>query len=175
MMYDLPGIRARRCIEDLKLGASSPKIGYIAQALAAHVLLRLRYQVVEVNQTGHPDIIATRDDVGEVRIEVEAEAEGTHPRQLKTEDFDSLVGVPSVRGYFALAVMNPSPHWILVPAERLIERKRYSNALLRALSDKHFSNDWTYQYVRLLNDKCHLILSTSSSDLGHMALDGYGL
>ncbi len=174
-MYDLPGIYARRCFEDLRLSTSPSKVGYIVQTLASHVLLRLHYQVVKDKPSGHPDIIATRNDVGEIRLEVEAEAVGTHPRQLKKEDFDSLVGIPGVRGYFALAVMNPTPHWILVPAERLIRRRRYSNALLKALRDEQFSDDWTYQYVRLLNDECSRILSSSSSELRRRALDGQGL
>lgn len=174
-MYDLPGIHARRCIEDLRLSTSSSNVGNIVQTLASHVLLRLHYQVVEDNPSGHPDIIATRNDVGEVRLEVEAEAVGTHPRQLTTEDFDSLVGIPGVVGYFALAVLNPTPHWILVPAERLMGRRRYSNALLRALRDKQFSDDWTYQYVRLINDECRRILSSSSGELRRRALNGNGL
>ena len=108
-MYDLPGIRARRCIEDLRLSSSRSKVGYIAQALAAHVLLRLHYEVVEVNQSGHPDIIATRNDVGEVRVEVEAEAAGTRRRQLDTEDFESLVGIPGRGWIFCPSGDEPHP------------------------------------------------------------------
>ena len=174
-MYDLRGIHARRCIEDLRLSASPPTVGNIVQALASHVLLRLHYRVIEDNPTGHPDIIATRNDVGEVRIEVEAEVVGTHPHHLTAGDFDSLVGIPDAVGYFALAVLNPTPHWILVPAERLIGRRQYSTALLRALRDEPFSDDWTHQYVRLLNDECRRILSSSSSDLRRRALAGDGL
>lgn len=161
--------------EDLRLSMSSSQVGDVVQTLASHVLLRLHYQVIKDNPTGHPDIIAFRPDVGEVRFEVEAEVLGTHPRQLTKEDFDSLVGIPDAAGYFGLAVLNPTPHWILVPAERLVNRNQYSNALLNALRDKQFSDDWTHQYVRLLNDECRRILSSPSSELRRRALDGHGL
>ena len=53
-------LKAAECIENLHLTISSGKFGYKVQALAAHVLLRLNFQIEEINQSGHPDIIATR-------------------------------------------------------------------------------------------------------------------
>lgn len=144
------------------------------QALAAHVLLRLNCQIEAINQSGHPDITAMLAG-RELRFEVEAEVAGPRPRQLKEADFNSLVGVPDVVGYFALAISFPTPRWVLVPAERLIGRKPSSNVLLEALSDRDFSNEWTREYIDLLNEECRRVRQSSFSALCERALEGRGL
>ena len=173
-MDDLAAIQAYDCIENLLLSISPVEFGYRVQALAAHVLLRLEYRVEEINRSGHPDIVATRG-MEELRFEIEAEVVGSRPRQLTAGDFASLTKVPGVTGYFALAISFPIPRWILVPAEQLVGRKPSSNVLLEALSDRDFSDAWTHEYIRLLNEECRRVTRGSFSALCARALAGRGL
>ena len=167
-------LRASHCIENLRLNVSSSEFGYKVQAMAAHVLLRLNYSVLEINRTGHPDVVATRD-MKEFRFEVEAEAVGSRPRQLTNEDFAALAEIPGSFGYFALAISFPTPRWIVVPVERLKARKPSSTVLLDALSDRELSTAWTCEYTNMLNEQCRRILRASFGALCSRALEGRGL
>ena len=147
--------------------------GFQIQALAAHVLLRLGYKVIEVNHQGHPDITAILHG-REYRFEVEAEVAGPRPRQLTPADFESLAETPN--GYYALAISAPSPYWVIVPVSKLVNRKHpSSNILLEALSDKEYSAIWTRTYIELLRDAGRQIRLASFSDLRKLALKGLGL
>ena len=166
---------ARDCIYRIRSASSEPEFGYKVQALAAHVLLRLGYRVNELNSSGHPDIVAIRDGM-EVRIEVEAEISPYQARKLTEADFSGLVGQPRVVGYFALAVIDPCPGWIVVPAVKLEDRvRRYPRALLEALSLEEESTSWTVQYQRMLSDSCRHIEMASFSQLRRRALLGLGI
>lgn len=168
-------LSASECIEGIRSGISPAKFGYKIQALAAHVLLRLNYRVDEVNPSGHPDIVATKDGK-EFRFEVEAEVTGPRPHKLTDADFASLTEPPNVFGYYALAISSPRPYWVLVPATKLIHRNFPSNnILLEALSDKAYSEEWTYEYVRLLHSACRQIRLASFSYLSKMAMKGHRL
>lgn len=173
-MGDLVPIEAAGCIENMRLNVRSAEFGYKVQALAAHVLLRLGFQVHAINQSGHPDIVATRG-TERYHFEVEAEVGRPRPRRLHQEDFASLVGVPGVFGYFALAIGFPIPSWVLVPAERLQYRNPSPNVLLESLSDKDFSRAWTTEYQELLSEECRRILDSSFATLCGQALTGSGL
>ena len=173
-MNNLAVLQASECVENMRLSISPTEFGYKVQALAAHVLLRLNCRVNKINQSGHPDIVATRG-IEELRFEIEAEVSGPRPRQLTEEDFVSLIDLPGAVGYFALAISFPTPRWIVVPAERLKDRKPSSNVLLEALSDREFSDAWTFEYLKLLNDECRRIRRTSFATLCERALSGRGL
>lgn len=173
-MNSLAALQASECIENMRLSVSPAEFGYKVQALAAHVLLRLNCRVEKINQSGHPDIVATRG-MEELRFEIEAEVTGPRPRQLTDEDFASLLDSSGAVGYFALAISSPTPRWVVVPAERLKDRRPSSNVLLEALSDKNFSNAWTFEYLNLLNDECRRIRRTSFARLCERALAGRGL
>ena len=166
--------QATECIEHIRHSVSSSEFGLKIQALAAHVLLRLGYEISAVNQYGHPDIVAVRNG-NEVRFEVEAEAGSPRLRQLTDADFESLIGVRNATGYYALAISFPKPYWVLVPASKLVGRPPSPNILMEALSDATYSEEWTREYVGLLKDKCRLIRLMVFSDLSRMALDGQGL
>ncbi len=160
------------CIERMRLKAD---FGYKVQAIAAHVLLRLGYQIEAVNQSGHPDIVAVRHGM-EFRFEVEAEVGSPRPRKLADADFASLLEVPNEFGYYALAISFPTPYWVLVSASKLYGRRRPStNILLEALSDKEYSDEWTSEYLRLLNVSCRQIARASFNQLSELALQGRGL
>lgn len=173
-MNNLAALQASKCIENLRLSVFPAEFGYKLQAVAAHVLLRLNCQVKEVNQFGHPDIVAARG-TEELRFEIEAEVSGPRPRQLTDEDFASLIDSSGAVGYFALAIRFPTPRWIVVPAERLKDRKPSSNVLLEALSDRNFSDAWTSEYLNLLNDACRRIQRAFFATLCERALAGRGL
>ena len=172
-MNDLAALQAVNCIDGLHLSASPAEFGYKVQALAAHVLLRLSFEVEEINQSGHPDIVATRG-MDKLHFEVEAEVAGPRPRQLTDEDFSALTELPGGVGYFALAISFPTPRWVVVPAERLKHRKPSSNVLLEALSDTDFSNAWTHAYIDLLKQECRRIRRASFRELCERALSGHG-
>ena len=152
--------------------SSATEFGYKIQALGGHVLLRLGYQVSAINQLGHPDIIASIGGT-EYRFEVESEVTRPRLRKLTVADFNSLVNVPNVVGYYALAITFPSPHWILVQASKLVNRRSPSpNILLEALSDKELSAQWTTAYLQLLHDSCKQISLGSFNRLSRMAESG---
>ena len=109
---------ASECIERIRSSVSPVKFGYKIQALAAHVLLRLGYQIDAIKRSGHPDIVAVRNG-REFRFEVEAEAFGPRPRKLTAADLASLTEAPNIVGYYALAISFPKPYWVLVPASIL--------------------------------------------------------
>ena len=172
-MNNLAAVQASDCIKNLRLSISCAEFGYKMQAMAAHVLLRLNCQVEEINHSGHPDIVATRG-MEELRFEIEAEVVGSRPRQLEDGDFASLINVSGAIGYFALAISFPTPRWILVPAERLVGRKPSSPVLLEALSDRDFSEAWTYEYINLLSAECRRVGRSSFGSLCERALAGRG-
>ena len=163
-MDDSAVLCASECLEDMRLDSSAAEFGYKVQALAAHVLLRLKYPVTAINQVGHPDVVAVRG-MQELRFEVEAEVSGPRPRQLTDEDYASLIDSSGAVGYFALAVSFPSPRWILVPAKRLQGRNPSSNVLLESLSDRDFSDAWTLEYLNLLHSECQRIRRSSFATL----------
>ena len=169
------GYASSECIERILSNISTAEFGYKIQALAAHVLLRRGYRITAVNSSGHPDIISVLNGK-EFRFEVEAQAGGPRHRKLTAADFESLVGRPNLNGYYALAVSFPTPYWVLVPASKLVDRKLPSvNALLEALSDKEYSDEWTREYQWLLQNACRQIRLRSFHQLSQMALAGYKL
>ncbi len=174
-MNSSPILSASECIERIRSDISPSEFGYKIQALAAHVLLRLNYRVDEVNPSGHPDIVATKEG-REFRFEVEAEVIGPRPHKLTDADFAMLTETSNVVGYYALAISFPKPYWVLVPATKLIRRNfPSSNMLLEALSDKACSEEWTYEYVQLLHSACRQIRLASFSYLSQMAIAGHRL
>ena len=165
---------AADCLEQLRSRVSPSEFGYRIQALAGHVLLRLGHSIVEINQKGHPDLVSAKDGQ-EFRFEVEAEVLARRPRMLTPSDFDGLTG-SRVEGYFAIAVSFPQPCWVLVPVQRLASRETPSGmALLRALSDKAFSSEWTNEYVSLICRSNRNVIDRSYDQLVQRALDGWGL
>jgi hypothetical protein len=172
-MNDLEALEAANCLENLRLSVSPAEFGYKVQALAAHVLLRLNFEVEKVNRLGHPDIVAIRG-MDKFHFEIEAEVAAPRLRQLTEEDFSSLTELQGGVGYFALAISFPTPRWIVVQADRLKHRKPSSNVLLEALSDIEFSNAWTSAYVELLRKECRRISRVSFRDLCERATLGRG-
>ena len=162
---------AAECLEQLRLMVPPNEFGYRVQGLAAHVLMGLGYRIGAINPSRHPDIVAIKDG-REVRFEVEAEVGRPRLRQLTDADFESLTEVPTSVGYYALAICLPTPYWVLVPAQKLIDRPPSPNILLEALSDKEYSAEWTREYIKLLEGAGRRIGLASFGDLRQMALNG---
>ena len=153
---------------------SPSEFGLRIQALAGHVLLRLEHRIVEIKQKGHPDIVSIKGGQ-EFRFEVEAEVLARKPRMLTPSDFDGLTD-GNVQGYFAVAVSFPQPCWVLVPVHRLAPRESPAEiALLRAMSDKAFSSEWTNEYVSLIRRSSRDVIDRSFDQLVQRARDGRGL
>ena len=89
------------CLMRLRSETSTGEFGYKIQAIAAHVLVTLSHRVVEVNNSGHPDIVSHKDG-REFRFEVEAEVTGSRKHMLTRSDFEGLIGA-GIFGYFAFS------------------------------------------------------------------------
>lgn len=173
-MDDRTPVQAIDCIENLRLNSSPAEFGYKIQALAAHVLLRLGFEIESINRSGHPDIVAVRG-IDKIHFEVEAEVTDPRPRQLTSADFAALTDLSDGIGYFALAVSFPTPRWVVVPAESLRGRGPCSNVLMEALSDADLCDSWTNAYMSLLSQECRRIRRASFRELCERALSGRGL
>ncbi|MFB0557298.1 MAG: hypothetical protein ACETVW_05530 [Dehalococcoidia bacterium] len=165
---------AGRCLQMMRETVELSEFGFRIQGIAAHVLLRLGAQVLEVNSQGHPDIVAATER-GSIRIEVEADIRGSRPRLLTKEDLESIAPRRTTdKGYFALALCGPYPQWLLVEYSRL--SRRYdtpaSPAILRALSDEEASEQWTSEFIKLLLTHCQHLPAYSFDLLARRALEG---
>ena len=164
-------IEASDYIDRIRSNLSESAFGYKIQAIAGHVLLRLGFEIDEINSSGHPDIIA-RINEQKFHFEIEAEVGAIRLRKLTDADFKSLIS-PGIVGYYALAVIIPTPGWILVPARKLVTRKnRCSKALLKALSDKRMSEEWTREYTNLVRGSYRQLKYSSFKILCDRALEG---
>lgn len=165
---------AGKCLKALRGAVELSEFGFRIQGLAAHVLSRLGARVLEVNSQGHPDIVAETDR-GLMRIEVEADMQGSRARALTEEDLDGIAPrSPTDKGYFALALCGPYPRWLLIDYSRL--RRRYgtpaSPAILQALSDAEVSKRWTAEFTTLLITHCGHLPAFSFDFLTRRALEG---
>lgn len=160
------------CLRRILAESGAAAFGYKIQALAAHVLVRLGHRVIEVNHSGHPDIVTVKAGA-EFRFEVEAETAGPGAHKLTAADFDALLDGPEVLGFFALAVSFPMPYWVVVPASKLARRRTAGRrALLEALGDREYSAAWTAEYAALLQKSCREIKRASFRHLVEAALAG---
>lgn len=168
------GVSARACLDRLLQESGDKVFGFKMQAVAAHILLRLGHEVLEVKRFGHPDIISVKDGV-EYRFEVEAEVQGHRKRMLEPADFVGLTATGAV-GYFALAVSFPRPYWVMVPVLELVRRRSPSgNATLAALRDTLLSDAWTQNHLDLLATSCSVVRERSFEQLAKRAVEGRAL
>lgn len=165
---------AADCLAYVRSRVSAGEFGYRIQALAGHVLLGLGHSILEIKQKGHPDLVSVKDGQ-EFRFEVEAEVVGRKRRMLTPSDFEGLIDT-GVEGYFALAVSFPRPFWILVPALQLVKRRLPAGtAVLKALSNKEFSSEWTNEYVSLIGRSSRDVVDRPFDQLVQRAMSGWGL
>ena len=165
---------AADCLSRLHARVSPVEYGYRIQALAGHVLLGLGHRIIAINHKGYADVVSMKDGQ-EFRFEIEAEVMVRKPRMLSPSDFDTLIET-NVNGYFALAVSFPQPRWVVVAATRLVQRESPAGlSLLKALSDKELSSEWTNEYALLVRRSCRDVIDRSFDQLVQRAVDGLGL
>ena len=99
------GVSARACLDRLLPELDNEGFGFKMQAVAAHILLRLGHEVLEVKRFGHPDMVSVKDGV-EYRFEVEAEVRGHRKRMLEPADFVGLTATGGV-GVFCVSCELP--------------------------------------------------------------------
>ncbi len=177
MVEDTRHWEAGKCLETLRAAVGLSELGFRIQGLAAHVLLRLGARVLEINSQGHPDIVAEIER-GLMRIEVEADMQGSRARALTEEDLDGIAPrSPTDKGYFALALCGPYPRWLLIDYSRLRRRfgKPASPAILQGLSDAEASERWTAEFITLLITHCQHLHVFSFDFLVRRALEGKSL
>lgn len=164
---------AGRILENLARSVSESEFGYRIQGFAASVLVRMGAKVIEVNNQGHPDVIA-RSEGGFIRAEVEADLGSDHDRRLTADDLAAIrPRGPLDRGYFAVAMSARFPRWLIVPYERLKLRSvPASPAVMMALSDRIVSAAWTSELVSMLIRNQTRLPSLTYENLRRMALDG---
>lgn len=168
--------RAGECFRDLLRRTGPIEFGYRVQGLAAHVLLRLGVEVLDVKASGHPDITA-QDTLGILRIEVEADTGSLRERQLTRADFGGLAPQrPGDRGYFALLLTGPRIRWIVTAHQVLAGRhKPLEIATLTSLADRQLSSDWTEAMVLIGEKHFDSMWFYSFNSLRKRAIEGYAL
>lgn len=155
--------------------ATPSEFGYKMQAVIGHILLRRGFEIREINQSGHPDIVADLDGVRHV-FEIEADTSSPKPKQLTRQDFESLLCDKATLGWYGRLVNLHTPYWILVPASKLVRRSRATSvSMLMALSDKEFSDACTSVYFEILNRSLNRIRESSFGRLSADAIRGQPL
>ena len=169
-----PEEQASACYDRLREYRQASELGYLCQALAAHILLRLGFVIREIATTGHPDIVAYHGET-EFRFEIETQVGKPRLRQLTTQDFKGLISSRSV-GYFGLLQPGTPPKWTLVDVARLVRRSgTIPQSVLHSLKDKDQSDSWTSEMTGLLAGSCRLLEVVTYEELRCQALDGRGL
>lgn len=143
---------AARLLIDLRDQVGFSRFGLVSQALLAHVLMRLGGNVLEINNPGHPDILAL---LGGERYYLEAETVKykTIPRQLTKADLDVLIrNRQGERGFFCVLDCGPPAAWLCVDVATLGARAggKLHLSLLRGYSDRELSLDCTAEFSKLV-------------------------
>ena len=139
-------------LENLRRDVGFSKFGLVAQALFAHVLLRLGGRITEINNPGHPDIRAVLG--GQLyNIEVETAMRKTLPRRLDQSDLAVLrVSREGEHGYFCVLDIGPPLVWLCVDVASLRQRAdgELRMSLLRSYSNRDWSSDCTTEFANLV-------------------------
>ena len=152
LKISLRDYEAARTLQLLQEEIGLSKLGLLAQALLAHVILRVGGVVYDVRHIGHPDIVA-RHSGALLRVEAEVATQKQMPRQLETEDINGLWPTnDSDRGYFCVLDCGPPLAWLCVDVTvlgyRLSSPLRLS--LLHAYAERDMSATWTSEFSELI-------------------------
>ena len=150
------------------------RFGLVAQALLAHVLLRLGGKVLEINNPGHPDILALLG--GQLySIEAETVKYKTVPRKLTSADLDVLLtSRDGERGFFCVLDCGPPVAWLCVDVATLGARVdgKLHLSLLRGYSDRELSLDCTVEFSKLVIQEAKELRRVTYGQLRDEALHG---
>ena len=132
---DSAGVAAT--LRSLRNDVGDIEFGYRAQGLFAHVLDRIGGSVVEVNNRGHPDIIAWLD--GRLtRVEVEVASTGERSHVIKADDAEAVTPTgQDEQGYLAVLDIAEPVRWAPIEYARMRSRLgRQPLATLHALAQR---------------------------------------
>lgn len=164
---------AAKVLNTLRSDVSPARFGLLVQALFAHVLVDLGTRVIDIRNTGHPDIIAQLDG-NFYNIEVEVVG-ATKVTQLDSGDLAILLNREQGEyGFFCVLYCGPPITWMCVDAVALGNRikGKLRLSLLRAYSDKSYSRDCTDVFSELIVQNARRLPFFKYSDLCQMALNG---
>lgn len=164
---------AAKLLAALSIDAGVSVFGPVVQALFAHVLLRLGWNVLDLKHPGHPDIRAVLAG-NTYNIEVETASRKTLPRQLEQRDLEVLqVRGEGEYGYFCVLDCGPPIAWLCVDVAslglRATEELRLS--LLRGYSSPALSSDCTAEFSRLVISEARNLHRLSYSQLRQEVLN----
>lgn len=164
--------KAGRLLEQLLAEVGPVEMGFRIQGLAAHVMLALGYRIIKIKSSGHPDVVAEKEQ-GIVRVEVEANTRGIGLHLPEPTDLIALDSKePGDEGYFAVAICTPFPKWIVVDSYRLTNRKtKLALPWLEAISNKGHSQDWSQAFIRILEQHSDHLVDFSFEWLAKQALE----
>lgn len=162
---------AARELAKIRADESPQYFGLLAQAWFSHVLLRLGARVSAILNPGHPDIIAWLDG-RRYNIEVEIARPTT---RLEDADLSILLNREvGEYGFFCILDSGPPVAWVCVDTAALGDRVRGTLhlTLLRAYSEKAFSQDCTEAFSALVLQNARQLPRLKYPQLRQMALKG---
>jgi len=128
------------------------EFGYRAQGLFAHVLNEIGASVLEVNNTGHPDITALLE--GRLtRVEVEISSIGKRYHVIKKDDAHAIAPTTerNEQGYLAVLDIAEPVRWAPIEYSRIRHRLgRQPVATLHALADRKFAKTCNDAFVEII-------------------------
>jgi hypothetical protein len=157
-----------RVLQALRGHCGDIEFGYRMQALFAHVLMRLDWQIIEVNAQGHPDVLASMADQ-EALFQVKTVLHRTANSmvELSKDDVGGITAAGRRAGWFAILDCAAPARWNVLTnsrAARLLGKPIYV-ATLRANSDTAMSIDCNDHFGEII-----LANSSRLSNLGYAVL-----
>ncbi|MFC2170798.1 hypothetical protein ACFLQJ_02350 [Calditrichota bacterium] len=151
-------------------------LGFWAQGVAAHIMLRLGIVNLTINTTGHPDIEGYLNG-NIIRAEIECDSTGRGLHNLTVPDFKGLAPrTPLDEAFYGLLKATIRPEWIIIPYNKIINIKESTQIpILESIADDAISRLWTELFVGILIDKGNIVKTLDYKELCRLALNEEGL
>lgn len=149
------------------------EFGYWMQGIAAHILLKIGFNILEINSSGHPDILGFLNGA-RMSFEIETDSSGKGLHSLTVPDIRGLRPPSSLdNGYYALLKATIRPEWIILSYERCTKLTQHLQIpVIETYSDRNLSELWTNTLIRIILDNKGSIFTFNYSKLKEMALKG---
>lgn len=144
--------RVSALLRRLRTDVGDIEFGYRAQGLFAHVLKEIGASVLEVRNTGHPDIVA-RLEGRLTRVEVEITSVGKRHHVIKQDDAQAVAptGDRNERGYLVVLDIAEPVRWAPMEYSRIRHRLgRQSIATLHALADRELARTCNEAFAEII-------------------------
>jgi hypothetical protein len=167
-----------RVLQELRNRCGDAEFGYRVQALFAHIVMRLGWNVVEINAQGHPDIRARIRD-HELLIQVKSVSHRTSGSmiELSSSDVAGIAALGRRSGWFVVLDCAPPVEWIVVTGSRakwLLGKPIYL-PMLRANSDALVSADCNEYFGEIVSANRARLPNLTYGVLRRRALSHNGL